>query len=150
MSMQDNKLSFLLKSIYNVLPTPTNLCIWGMIEEPVCTLCRGQANLEHILLACKTALADRRYTWRHDKSTGCACGWDRAGKEEKARSEERGDIHQLHTKGRDSNRQHRRWRDSVISIRLADASRHKKKNNIPTGDCSDSTETGHCTVVNFN
>ena len=34
MSMQDQKLSFLLKFLYEVLPSPTNLCVWGMIEEP--------------------------------------------------------------------------------------------------------------------
>ena len=67
MSMQDHKLSFLLKSVYDVLPTPTNLCVWGLIEDPVCTLCRGRANLEHILSPCKTALADGRYIWCHDR-----------------------------------------------------------------------------------
>ena len=67
MPMQDKKLSFLLKSAYDVLPCPTNLCVWGMIEEPVCTLCSGRDNLERLLSSCKTTLADGRYRWRHDR-----------------------------------------------------------------------------------
>ena len=41
LSMQDQKLSFLLKSVYDVLASPKIVGVCGMIEDPVCTLCRG-------------------------------------------------------------------------------------------------------------
>jgi len=65
--MEGDRLSFLLKSVYDVLPSPTNLKTWGLSESPVCKLCGRPANLEHVLSSCRTALSDGRYIWRHDK-----------------------------------------------------------------------------------
>ena len=65
--MEGPRVSFLLRSVYDVLPSPTNLCTWGMIEDPSCKLCKRPANLEHVLSSCKIALSDGRYTWRHDQ-----------------------------------------------------------------------------------
>ncbi|CAC5385085.1 unnamed protein product [Mytilus coruscus] len=65
--MDGQKISFLLRSVYDVLPTPTNLTMWKLIEDPSCKLCSKPANLEHILSSCRTALKDGRYTWRHDQ-----------------------------------------------------------------------------------
>ncbi|XP_069118928.1 uncharacterized protein [Argopecten irradians] len=65
--MEPQRLQFQLKSVYDVLPTPSNLATWGMTDDPACKLCGRPANLEHILSSCSVALADGRYTWRHDK-----------------------------------------------------------------------------------
>ena len=65
--MDQHKISFLLKSVYDVLPSPTNLRTWGLTDDPSCKLCGKPANLEHVLASCSTALTDGRYTWRHDQ-----------------------------------------------------------------------------------
>ena len=57
---------FKLKSVYDVLPSPFNLCLWGLKEDSNCKLCGKPANLEHVLSSCRTALAEGRYTWRHN------------------------------------------------------------------------------------
>ncbi|XP_071153477.1 uncharacterized protein [Mytilus edulis] len=59
-----------LKSVYDVLPSPTNLATWGLIDDPKCVLCGKPAILEHILSSCSSSLKDGRYTWRHDKVLG--------------------------------------------------------------------------------
>ena len=61
------QLKFLLRLIYDVLPTPTNLCKWGLEQEPNCHLCQNPGNLEHILSSCQVALTQGRYTWRHNQ-----------------------------------------------------------------------------------
>jgi hypothetical protein len=65
--MESSRLQFKLKSVYDVLPSPTNLATWGLTEDPKCGLCGKPANLEHILSSCAESLKDGRYTWRHDK-----------------------------------------------------------------------------------
>lgn len=64
---EPQRLQFNLKSVYDVLPSPTNLATWGLSDDPSCKLCGRPANLEHILSSCSVALTDGRYTWRHDK-----------------------------------------------------------------------------------
>ena len=61
------QLKFLLRSVYDVLPTPTNLCTWGLSAEPNCHMCSKPANLEHILSSCRVSLTQGRYRWRHDQ-----------------------------------------------------------------------------------
>ncbi|KAL0148227.1 hypothetical protein M9458_056459 [Cirrhinus mrigala] len=61
------RISFLLRSVYDTLPTPTNLHKWGFREDPLCKLCGERGTMAHILSGCKTALAQGRYRWRHDK-----------------------------------------------------------------------------------
>lgn len=65
--MEGPRVRFLLKSVYDVLPSPTNLCTWGTTTDLNCKLCQRPANLEHILSSCRVALKDGRYTWRHDQ-----------------------------------------------------------------------------------
>ena len=62
-----NEIRFLIKSVYDVLPSPTNLHIWGKIETPNCQLCARKGSLQHILSSCPKALGDGRYRWRHDQ-----------------------------------------------------------------------------------
>ena len=40
---------------------------WGMSDDPSCSLCGSRASMGHILSACKTALQQGRYRWRHDQ-----------------------------------------------------------------------------------
>ena len=60
------RISFLLRLVYNLLPSPANLHRWGLQEHPVCQLCDKTGTMEHILSACTTALTQGRYRWRHD------------------------------------------------------------------------------------
>ena len=42
-SMEGHRIKFLLCSVYDVPPTPSNLHTWGLAESPSCTHCRRQA-----------------------------------------------------------------------------------------------------------
>lgn len=62
------KLSFLLRAVADLLPTPSNLRIWGKEDDASCKQCSAKfCTLKHILTGCPRALADGRYRWRHDK-----------------------------------------------------------------------------------
>ncbi|XP_032371806.1 uncharacterized protein LOC116689383 [Etheostoma spectabile] len=60
------RISFLLRSVYDALPTPTNLHRWGMREDPLCRLCGERGTMAHILSGVKKH-SPGRYRWRHDK-----------------------------------------------------------------------------------
>lgn len=64
---EGSRLSFLLRAVYDVLPSPANLHTWGIAENPACKLCGRRGSLEHILSSCQTSLAEGRYRWRHDQ-----------------------------------------------------------------------------------
>ena len=57
---------FLIRSVYDILPSRANLCIWNKTESALCPLCSGQETLRHILSSCPKALAKERYRW-HDQ-----------------------------------------------------------------------------------
>jgi len=61
------RLSFLLRSVYDLLPSPTNLHRWKLIENPNCQLCEKTGTLRHVLSGCPTSLSQGRYRWRHDQ-----------------------------------------------------------------------------------
>merc|ERR1711956_212882 len=65
-STSETSLKFLVKSVYDLLPTPSNKNIWFGSEE-TCKLCGENGTLSHILSSCKFALAQGRYTWRHNQ-----------------------------------------------------------------------------------
>lgn len=65
-SMED-RIKFLMCSVYDVLPTPSNLHTSGLVESPSCTLCVRTTNLEHVLSPCQSSLADGEFRWRHDQ-----------------------------------------------------------------------------------
>jgi hypothetical protein len=65
--MEPLRIKFLIRAVYDTLPTPTNLTRWGLTEDTTCKLCGGSGTLSHILSGCKTALSQGRYRWRHDK-----------------------------------------------------------------------------------
>jgi hypothetical protein len=61
------RLSFVIRSVYDLLPSATNLVKWGLSENTRCPLCTQRQTLEHVLSSCKTALGLGRYTWRHNR-----------------------------------------------------------------------------------
>lgn len=64
--MEPLRISFLLRSTYDLLPTPTNLKQWGIIDDDICRACnQTRATLEHVLTACNKSL--QKYTWRHNR-----------------------------------------------------------------------------------
>ena len=63
----NTRIQFLIKSVYNVLPSPANLHLWNLGESPDCQLCHGIGTLEHVLSSCPKALGEGRYRWRHDQ-----------------------------------------------------------------------------------
>ena len=60
-------MKFLIKAVYDLLPTPANKNLWFDTQEYRCTLCDGTGTLNHILSGCKVALQQGRYRWRHDQ-----------------------------------------------------------------------------------
>lgn len=68
-TMESNRLSFIIRSTYNVLPSPANLSIW-LGGDPSCPLCTAPATLQHLLVGWKTSLAQGRYSWRHNRVLG--------------------------------------------------------------------------------
>ena len=65
-NMPEERIKFLIKSVYDLLPTPANKNKWFKTEER-CLLCGEHSTLNHILAGCKTALSQGRYKWRHDQ-----------------------------------------------------------------------------------
>ena len=67
MAMPANLTSFGLASTYDTLPSSTNLKRWRITTEAMCTLCtKDVCTTAHILEACKVALQQGSYTFRHD------------------------------------------------------------------------------------
>ena len=60
------RLKFLLRSVYDLLPSPANLQRWGLVEDPICHICDKPGTMQHALSSCQTALTQGRYRWRHD------------------------------------------------------------------------------------
>ncbi|GFN86663.1 reverse transcriptase [Plakobranchus ocellatus] len=61
------RISFLIRSVYDLLPSNANLVRWGKKDDPACPLCQGRQITEHVLSSCKVALSQGRYTWRHNR-----------------------------------------------------------------------------------
>ena len=61
------RISFLIRAVYDLLPTNANLVRWGKKDDATCPLCQGRQTTEHVLSSCKVALSQGRYTWRHNR-----------------------------------------------------------------------------------
>ena len=61
---QPARTAFLIKSTYDMLPSPANLVRWKISETPSC-ICGERGTMRHILSNCTRAL--NRYTWRHNQ-----------------------------------------------------------------------------------
>ena len=64
--MSETSLSFLIRAVYDLLPTPSNKNRWFGGEER-CKLCGQEGTLNHLLAGCQVALSQGRYKWRHDQ-----------------------------------------------------------------------------------
>ncbi|KAJ8014240.1 hypothetical protein DPEC_G00038200 [Dallia pectoralis] len=64
---EPHRIRFLIQAVYDVLPSPSNLFSWGLLESPACILCLKRGTLEHIISCCSKALGEGRYRWRHDQ-----------------------------------------------------------------------------------
>jgi hypothetical protein len=43
------RLSFLLRSVYDLIASPANLHRWGLVEDPCCPLFDKKGTVEHVL-----------------------------------------------------------------------------------------------------
>ncbi|KAK6196159.1 hypothetical protein SNE40_001439 [Patella caerulea] len=137
-SMEGYRLSFLLRSVYDSLPSPSNLYTWGLIEDPTCTLCKDKpASLQHVLSACPVALKDGRYTWRHDIVL-------------KTIAAKLDTICKFCEGWRKERQPGRRFRDTWNSIRLADDSRHTSTHEFPSRNSSNIAKTRYSHLVTGN
>ena len=66
--MRRSRLSFLVGSVHDTLPSQVNLARWRRVEDPACRLCGDRReSLDHVLAGCSIALGDGRYRFRHDR-----------------------------------------------------------------------------------
>ena len=67
LAMPVNLTSFCISSTYDTLPSPSNLQRWKLTTEASCFLHKKDTcTTSHILSACKVALRQGRFTFRHD------------------------------------------------------------------------------------
>ena len=62
------RLSFLMKSTYDTLSSPSNLARWKISQDSNC-ICGKRGTMRHILSNCPLGL-QRRYVWRHNRVLG--------------------------------------------------------------------------------
>ena len=68
LAMPSFLISFCLGSTFDTLPSPSNLKLCRLISESSCFLCgKSLCTSAHILGACKIALHQSRFSFRHDK-----------------------------------------------------------------------------------
>ena len=65
--MEPLPVSFLLRSVYDVLPSSSNLLKWVLLETSDCQLFGGNGIMTYMLSGCKLAQQQRRYRLRHDQ-----------------------------------------------------------------------------------
>ena len=65
---EPKQLGFLIKAVYDILPTPVNLELWGLSTFNLCKACGNIAKLKHVLTGCQYSLES--YMWRHNKLLG--------------------------------------------------------------------------------
>ena len=63
-SWSASRMSFLLRSTFDTLPSPRNLVRWKLSDDDQCK-CGKTATMKHVLSNCGLAL--RRYEWRHNE-----------------------------------------------------------------------------------
>ena len=62
--IQTKQLGFLVKAVYDILPTPVNLKLCGLSTSNLCKACGKIANLKYVLTGCQYSL--NGYTWSHN------------------------------------------------------------------------------------
>ena len=66
--MEPKQLGFLVKAVYDILPTLVNLKLRGLSTSNFCKACGKIANLKHVLTGCQ--YFQRNYTWIHYEILG--------------------------------------------------------------------------------
>ena len=61
-----NIFNFTIRYFNNTLATKSNMQKWGKALTKVCDYCPEVQTLNHVVAACKSALREGRYTWRHN------------------------------------------------------------------------------------
>ncbi|KAK3780785.1 hypothetical protein RRG08_059430 [Elysia crispata] len=61
------RISFVIRSVYDLLPSNANLVRWGKKEDPTRPLCQSRHTTKQVLSSCKIALSQGRYTWRRNR-----------------------------------------------------------------------------------
>ena len=59
--MSPLRLAFMIRSVYDVLPSRTYLQKWGIVQDASCSLCGCSQSLRHVLSSCSYAFAHERY-----------------------------------------------------------------------------------------
>ena len=54
--MEPKQLGFLIKAVYDILPTPVNLKLWSLSTSNLCKACGKIANLKHVITGCRYSL----------------------------------------------------------------------------------------------
>ena len=65
-NLKSGTAKFLINATIHTLPTQNNLKLWNKAASDKCHLCGNRDSTKHTLSACKVALDQGRYTWRHD------------------------------------------------------------------------------------
>lgn len=63
---QESGLSFLVWSVYNILPSAANLVEWSKSDGALCLPCREKQTLGHVLSTCKVTLGQGQFMWYHN------------------------------------------------------------------------------------
>ena len=58
--------NFTVRYFNNTLATKSNMQKWGKALTKLCDNCPEVQTLNHVVAACKSALREGRYTWRHN------------------------------------------------------------------------------------
>ena len=61
-----NIFNFTVRYFNNTLATKSNMQKWGKAFTKICDYCPEVQTLNHVVAACKSALREGRYTWRHN------------------------------------------------------------------------------------
>ena len=61
-----NIFNFTVRYFNNTLATKSNMQKWGKAFTKICDYCPEVQTLNHVVKACKSALREGRYTWRHN------------------------------------------------------------------------------------
>ena len=61
-----NIFNFTIRYFNNTLATKSNMQKWGKAFTKICDYCPEVQTLNHVVAACKLALREGRYTWRHN------------------------------------------------------------------------------------
>ena len=64
--LPENIFNFTVRYFNNTLATKSNMQKWGKALSKICDYCPETQRLNHVVAACKSALREGRYTWRHN------------------------------------------------------------------------------------